>query len=624
MSTRSVATPGVFRGGSRDMVPRKTTILVAAILAALLAPVGGTGSVQAAGGTYRIVTGGNAIIGWWPDSGAIDQTSTDPLSAAGTLVSAPPQGAIGTADYGIEAGPGVVRARIAGSFTVPSNLNYPFTPTMQAVSTTELTVSGPFFELNTSVNIHVDGIIETPVCGSGTYCGAMDVQIQVGPFWRVSEFDTLPETRANQLGLTFDPVPGGYRVHGDVTSAPFGVRANTPVDVGIVLSLSGSFSGSSAPSTLGGSFDDPAARYQVSFAPTGPVLNDIPAGYTVTGPDVTDNHWTDPFAPPEPTDTTPPAVVGVPDRAPNIFGWYRAPVTIDWQATDDSGVASDPPDTLVDTDNSPGSIRVIESDPSCDPSGNCARGDTTIALDQVPPVVTCREAPVFELATNSIAFLDAFQSDTLSGSADTTPGVGVDISSAGQKTVEITGEDFAGNTTTVSCPYSVVDTTDTTLPVVTVPADIVTDATGPVGAHVTYAASASDAVDPSPTLVCAPASGGTFPIGTTTVTCTATDAAGNSASGSFTVHVRSAREQIVRLIDRTLAFLGLPALRAAFRASLQAAADALSANHPRAACLALDLYSAGVRLAPARAFTAAEKAQLIADATRTRAVIGCN
>ena len=167
------------------MVPRKTTILVAAILAALLAPVGGTGSVQAAGGTYRIVTGGNAIIGWWPDSGAIDQTSTDPLSAAGTLVSAPPQGATGTADYGIEAGPGVVRARIAGSFTVPSNLNYPFTPTMQAVSTTELTVSGPFFELNTSVNIHVDGIIETPVCGSGTYCGASADQVRTRAIgWR--------------------------------------------------------------------------------------------------------------------------------------------------------------------------------------------------------------------------------------------------------------------------------------------------------------------------------------------------------------------------------------------------------------------------------------------------------
>ena len=70
-------------------------------------------------------------------------------------------------------------------------------------------------------------------------------------------------------------------------------------------------------------FDDPAALYQVSFAPTGPVLNDIPAGYTVSGPNVVDNHWTDPFAETVPPDSTPPAVVGVPDRQPNVFGWYR-------------------------------------------------------------------------------------------------------------------------------------------------------------------------------------------------------------------------------------------------------------------------------------------------------------
>ena len=42
----------------------------------------------------------------------------DQLSATGTLVSAPP-GAVGTADYELEAGPGVVRAKIDGSFSGP-------------------------------------------------------------------------------------------------------------------------------------------------------------------------------------------------------------------------------------------------------------------------------------------------------------------------------------------------------------------------------------------------------------------------------------------------------------------------------------------------------------------------
>jgi hypothetical protein len=41
------------------------------------------------------------------------------------------------------------------------------------------------------------------------------------------------------------------------------------------------------------------------------------------------------------------------------------------------------------------------------------------------------------------------------------------------------------------------------------------------------------------TAVCAPASGSTFPVGTTTVTCTATDASGNTAQCSFTVMVQS-------------------------------------------------------------------------------------
>src|SRR4030095_3657494 len=38
-------------------------------------------------------------------------------------------------------------------------------------------------------------------------------------------------------------------------------------------------------------------------------------------------------------------------------------------------------------------------------------------------------------------------------------------------------------------------------------------------------------------VVCSPASGSIFPVGTTTVTCTATDSSGNTATCSFTVNV---------------------------------------------------------------------------------------
>jgi hypothetical protein len=89
---------------------------------------------------------------------------------------------------------------------------------------------------------------------------------------------------------------------------------------------------------------------------------------------------------------------------------------------------------------------------------------------------------------------------------------------------------------------------DTTPPTITVPAPIVVDATGPSGAVVTYSVSATDPDDAVASLTCVPTSGSTFPIGTTTVVCTATDTHGNSATASFTVHVRGASEQLADLL----------------------------------------------------------------------------
>lgn len=78
---------------------------------------------------------------------------------------------------------------------------------------------------------------------------------------------------------------------------------------------------------------------------------------------------------------------------------------------------------------------------------------------------------------------------------------------------------------------------DTAPPTIFVPGNLTAEATGPGGATITYAASATDAVDGSVAVSCAPASGSTFALGTTTVTCSATDGAGNTATGSFAVTV---------------------------------------------------------------------------------------
>src|SRR5581483_7275452 len=93
--------------------------------------------------------------------------------------------------------------------------------------------------------------------------------------------------------------------------------------------------------------------------------------------------------------------------------------------------------------------------------------------------------------------------------------------------------DAAGNSATSTFHVTVQDTTP---PALQLPGDIAATPTGPGGAAVTFSATASDGVDGSLTPSCSPASGDLFPLGSTTVTCTAQDAAGNLASG-FVVFV---------------------------------------------------------------------------------------
>jgi hypothetical protein len=74
-------------------------------------------------------------------------------------------------------------------------------------------------------------------------------------------------------------------------------------------------------------------------------------------------------------------------------------------------------------------------------------------------------------------------------------------------------------------------------PVLSLPDDLVVTATGADGAVVTFDVTATDPDGDEPVVACAPASGTEFPVGTTTVDCTATDAAGAVDTGSFTVRV---------------------------------------------------------------------------------------
>jgi hypothetical protein len=103
----------------------------------------------------------------------------------------------------------------------------------------------------------------------------------------------------------------------------------------------------------------------------------------------------------------------------------------------------------------------------------------------------------------------------------------VDADTAG-KTFKCTATSRGGKAT-----QSLTIVRDTVAPELTVPAATVKQADGPDGATVTYDTSAGDAIDASPKVDCLPASGTRFALGTTTVTCTAKDAAGHATTKAF-------------------------------------------------------------------------------------------
>jgi len=116
-----------------------------------------------------------------------------------------------------------------------------------------------------------------------------------------------------------------------------------------------------------------------------------------------------------------------------------------------------------------------------------------------------------------------------------TPGSGIGFP-VGVTTVNCTGTDASGNTATGSFPVTV---TDTTAPTISAGVDATAEATGPTGAHVSYTGpTASDLVDGAITPVCTPAPGALYALGSTLVTCTATDAHGNASHTTLTVTVR--------------------------------------------------------------------------------------
>jgi len=88
---------------------------------------------------------------------------------------------------------------------------------------------------------------------------------------------------------------------------------------------------------------------------------------------------------------------------------------------------------------------------------------------------------------------------------------------------------------------------DTTAPTLTTPPNLTTGASSAAGSTFNYVASATDAVDGSVPVVCTPPSGSFFSFGTTVVSCSARDAAGNTRTRTFSVTITDTFPPVLNL-----------------------------------------------------------------------------
>ena len=190
----------------------------------------------------------------------------------------------------------------------------------------------------------------------------------------------------------------------------------------------------------------------------------------------------------------------------------------------------------------------------------------------------------------------------------------------GIRVVWASDEDGLSSRNIKAATFSLPAAEDTTPPVIAQPADVTVSATTPSGAAVSFSVEATDDGG-AVSVVCAPPSGSVFPIGTSVVQCTATDAAGNTADASFNVTVKGAAEQILDLGEFARSLPLPPLLKATLLRALRTALT--DPRNKPVACTALSGFILLVQSQPPNVIRPAAKAQMIADAIQIKAVLGC-
>ncbi|WNB90836.1 HYR domain-containing protein [Bacillus sp. NEB1478] len=196
-----------------------------------------------------------------------------------------------------------------------------------------------------------------------------------------------------------------------------------------------------------------------------------------------------------------------------------------------------------------------------DASGNTATCTFTATVnDTEPPTITC--PPSITVPNDPgecgavVNYPDPLVSDNCPGVTSSCSPPSGSFFPAGTTTVTCSATDASGNT--ANCTFTVT-VNDTEPPTITCPPNIIITGDPDLGgAIVNYSNPVVSDNCPGAIAICSPPSSSLFPFGTTTVTCTATDAAGNTAACSFTVTVV---EQRFRLSSKMIINLRLKLLQ---------------------------------------------------------------
>ena len=223
-------------------------------------------------------------------------------------------------------------------------------------------------------------------------------------------------------------------------------------------------------------------------------------------------------------------------------------ITIDGANSADFSVTSSPTAPVVGGGTTTFTVRFAPASPGAKTAAlHIANNDsdeapfdiTLTGTSNFSPVLSVPGAPVIAEATGATGAAVAFSVSATDTEDGTAPAIATPASGStfpfGDTTVNVSATDSHGATTNGSF---IVRVRDTTAPTLSVPANIIAEATSAAGAVVTFSPTATDAVDPAPSVSATPVSGSTFAIGTTPVSVSATDVSSNSASGGFSVTVQ--------------------------------------------------------------------------------------